>query len=257
MPWAVAGAALSAAGSIGGGLLSSNAANKAAGQQVQQQANSLDFIKSVYGNSVQNFAPYIGAGPGALSALQGFYGLPGGNPGGAIGGYQNFTQTPFYQFPLQQANLATNRALAASGQIGSGGALRDLSQLNAGYASAGLGSYLSGLQGIAASGQNAAGQLGGIGVQTGPQIGSAYTNIGNAQAQGTYNSASGINSGIQNALPYLAGSQGGQTSYGGSNSLLKALSGLFSGSGGGSAGGGIGGGFGVGGETDPFAGMTG
>lgn len=231
MPWSVLAAGIGVAGSIGGGLLSSSAADKGAGQQTAAQREALGFIQQVYGNSTRDFQPYIGAGPDALAALKGFYGLPGGNSGGAIGGFNNFQQTPFYQFPLQQANLATQRQLAASGLIGSGGALRDLSQLNAGYASAGLGNYIGGLQGIAASGQNAAAQLGGIGVQTGPQVGSAYTNIGNAQAQGTYNAAAGINSGIQSALPYIGG-QTGQSSYSG---LIGAGRSLLGSSGGGAS----------------------
>lgn len=252
MPWAAVGAAVGAAGSIGGGLLSSNASSNAAKQQEQAQQNSLNWIKQIYGDTSGNLSPYIGAGKSAVGSLLSLYGLPGGTPqgvtggaigaggaGGAIGSpgvsatgpgavFNQFTQTPGYQFPLQQANLATNRALASSGLVGSGAQLRDLSQLNAGYASQGFGQFVSGLQNLASSGQNAASSLGSIGVGTGAQIGAANTNIGNAGAIGTVNSASGITSGINNALPFLTGQ--GSSSYN-SGGLIGSLSGAFSGSG--------------------------
>lgn len=140
--------------------------------------------------------PNISTGQQALSQLSGFYGLPGGNSGGAQQAYSQYQNTPFYQFPLQQANLATNRSLAASGLSNSGAALRDVSQLNAGYASQGLGQYLSGLTGLASSGQNASGTLGSVGVGTGQQVGAANTAFGNAGAAGTVGSASSLNSAI-------------------------------------------------------------
>lgn len=219
MPWGplVAGG-VAAAGSIGSGILGANAAGDAAKMQQASQRQTLDWLQQVYGKTKQNLQPFIGAGTQALPALQSFYGLPGGRGSGAIGQYQQFTQTPFYQFPLQQANLATKRALAASGLTGSGGELRDLSQLNAGYASQGLGQYLAGLTGMIGTGQNAATSLGGIGTQTGSLIGAANTNFGNAGAQGIYNSANSMNRGVQNALPFLTGGSGGggtgQSSYG-------------------------------------------
>jgi hypothetical protein len=124
-------------------------------------------------------------------------GPPGSALGGAAGAFAQFQSTPGYQFPLQQANLATNRALASSGLTGSPGAIgRDIGQLNAGYASQGFNQYTSGLTGLASSGQNAASSLGSIGLGTGAQIGAANTNYGNAAAQGIMNSASATNQGI-------------------------------------------------------------
>lgn len=236
MPWV--GGVVAGVGAIGGGLLGASAADKAAKAQQGGQQQSLDWIKNVYGNTGANLQPFIGAGQSALGSLLNFYGLPGGTPGkagGAAAGFSQFQNTPFYQFPLQQANLATSRALASSGLTGSPGAIgRDIGQLNAGYASSGLGQYLAGLQGLSGSGQNAAGQLGSIGVGTGAQIGAAYTNMGNAGAQGIMNSASSINQGINNASPFITG-QGSSSYGGGTGGLIGALKNAFSGSGGGGA----------------------
>jgi hypothetical protein len=207
MPWAIAGGAVAAAGSIGAGILGSNASKSAASQAQQAQQATLGWIQNVYSGTSGNLAPFIGTGQQAQAALAGFYGLPGGNPGGATQGFTNFQQTPFYQFPLQQANLATNRALAASGLTNSGAALRDVSQLNSGYASQGLGQYLSGLGSLASGGQSAAAQLGSIGVGTGAQIGQANTNIGNAGALGTIGGANSLTQGIGGALGSLTNPQ--------------------------------------------------
>lgn len=223
---------------MAGGLIGANASENAAKQQAQQQQNTLNWIQNVYGQAGNNLQPFIGAGQSALSSLQGFYGLPGGNAAGAAAGFQNFQSTPFYQFPLQQANLATNRSLAASGLTNSGGALRDLSQLNAGYASQGLGQYLSGLGTLAGGGQSAVSQLAGVGIGTIPGVGNAYTGIGNAQAAGTVGAFNSASSGFSNALPFLAGTPGAnpsQSSYGNGTpaggGLIGAASGQFSGNG--------------------------
>jgi len=184
-------------------LIGSSAADKAAKAQAAQQQQAMNWIQNVYGTASNQFQPYIGAGQSALQNIQGFYGLPGGNAGGATQAYNQFTNTPFYQFPLQQANLATNRQLAASGLIGSGGALRDISQLNAGYASQGFGNYLGGLTGLANQGQQAVAQLGGIGQGVGPQVSALGQGIGNAQAAGTMGAANAQLGGIGGAIGSL------------------------------------------------------
>jgi hypothetical protein len=199
MPWIVAGAAVGAAGSIGGSLISSSTSQSAAKAQQQSQQNTLNWIQQVYGNTQNNLSPFVNTGQQAQSQLAGFYGLPGGNASGATQGFSQYMNTPFYQFPLQQANLATNRSLAASGLTNSGAQLRDISQLNSGYASQGLSQYLSGLGSLASGGQNAAAQLGTIGVGTGAQISGANTAYGNAGAAGAIGTANAVNSGIGGA----------------------------------------------------------
>jgi hypothetical protein len=225
VPWAAA--AVSAAGSIGGALIGSSASETAAKEQAAQQQQTLDWVKQNYGNTQGNLQPYIGAGQSALQSIQGFYGLPGGNASGATQAYNQFQNTPFYQFPLQQANLATNRTLAASGLSQSGGALRAVGQLNAGYASQGLSQYLSGLGNLASGGQNAATSLGNIGLGTGSQIGQANTNTGNAQAIGTIGSANAINQGIGSLVPQLTGNSG-SSSYNQGGLIGQAASGISS-----------------------------
>lgn len=255
MPYGQAAkAVLGTVGSIAGGIIGADAASSAEKAQVYYQQQALNWIKQNYGQTQANLQPYIGAGSSAVGSLLSLYGLPGGTAAGSggagaamgVGGtggpmngqpaagpagvFSQFQNTPGYQFPLQQANLATNRALASSGLIGSGGALRDLSQLNAGYASQGFNQYVSGIQGLANNGQQAATSLGNIGVGTGAQIGQAETNAGNASAQGIYNTASSWNGAIQGVIGSLSGNgaSGGSSnsSYGGGG-LMNSIQSLI------------------------------
>lgn len=261
MPYGqIAKAVLGVGGSIAGGIIGANAAGSAEAAQTAYQRDALQWIQQNYSQTQNNLQPYIGAGSSAVGSLLNLYGLPGGSPqgqagaaigaggtGGPVGSaaltatgpaaaYNQFTQTPGYQFPLQQANLATNRALASSGLIGSGAQLRDLSQLNAGYASQGYGQFVQGIQGLATGGQQAATSLGQIGLNTGAQIGTAYTNEGNASAQGIYNTASSWNQMVQGIVGALSGNGGSggssNSSYGGGGGISSIMS-MFGGSGGG------------------------
>lgn len=234
-------------------MQSAGAAKSAANTQSAAIGKSLDFTQGVYNQGQQNLNPFIGGGQSALQSLLGFYGLAGGNAAGASQGFSQFQQTPFYQFPLQQSTLATNRALAASGLIGSGGQLRDLSQLNAGYASQGLTGYLGGLGGLIQGGQGAATSLLQGGNNAANTLLSGYTGQGNAQAAGIVGANNAQQQGIQNGLlpitqslfgapnttgsGYAGGSVPGTGGFIGNNGLIGKITGLLSG-GSGSAGGG-------------------
>jgi len=254
MPFGAVGAAIGGIGSIIGGIQSSNAAKSSANAQSAEFQKSIDFTQGVYNQGQTNLNPFIGAGTSALQSLLGFYGLPGGNASGASQGFSQFQQTPFYQFPLQQSTLATNRALAASGLIGSGGQLRDLSQLNAGYASQGLTGYLGGLGGLVTGGQGAAQSLLTGGNNAANNLLQGYTGQGNAQAAGIVGSNNALQKGIQSGLTpltnslfgapnttgtgYAGGSVPGTGGFIGNNGLIGKITGLLSGGGGGSADGG-------------------
>ena len=104
-------------------------------------------------------APAIAAGGAAGTPTTGT--ISGGTPQSA---FQSFTNTPYYQFPLQQAMLQLQRSNASRGLLGSGATAKDILQQSTGYASQGLGSYLSALSNVAGGGQSAAQSLGSTGV---------------------------------------------------------------------------------------------
>lgn len=229
------GALASAGSSIAGGIMGGNAAKKAAGQEASSIQQGINYLQSNYNTTASNLQPFIGGGTQAMNTLLGFYGL-GPNPQGAQAGFNQFQQTPFYQFPFQQGMLGVNRALAASGLIGSGAALKEGAQFAQGLASSGLGTYLSGLSGLAGSGQNAATSLGQIGAGVGQNVLGATSNQGLALGGGITGSNNALQQGFQNAFGPLStfgnnviGGGTSSTSYGGLNNFLGNLFGYYSG----------------------------
>jgi hypothetical protein len=66
------------------------------------------------------YQPYINAGQGALNTLMGQYGSLIGGPGGFLNSIgKDFQQSPGYNFQVNQATNAANRAAAAGGMAGS------------------------------------------------------------------------------------------------------------------------------------------
>lgn len=223
--------------SILGGILGGNAQDKAAKAAAEAQRQALSFTQGVYGTAKDQYNPYITTGTNALYSLGSLFGLPGaaGQPtGGAQSAFQQFTQTPAYQFPLEQAMLGANRGLAASGLTGSGAQMRELSRLGAGYASQGFGNYIGQLAQLAGLGNQSIGNLGSIGTGA-SQVGAGLSQgIAGAQAGGILGQNNSLLSGLTGALgAFGSPNVGGQssTSFGGQGSALAALLGKLGGSG--------------------------
>lgn len=173
------------------GVQQSKAAKSASNQQAGGQQAALNFTQGVYDDSTKRLQPFTDAGAAALPSLLSFFGLPGGS-GNATDAYKAFQATPSYQFPLQQGQLALQRQLSSVGLLDSPGALREGLQLNQGYASQNLQSWLQGLSGIAGMGQGAAAALGQQGLAAGQQVLAGQTGLGNAQAAGTVGASNAI-----------------------------------------------------------------
>ncbi len=208
MPWAVAGAAIAAGGAIAGGAMQANAASTAAGAQTAAENSALGFQNMVYQQGQGNLQPYITTGQNALSSLGSFFGLPGSN-GNAQTAFNQFTQTPYYTFPLQQGIASMDASGAARGLELSGGQMNSLQAYGQNYASGFMGNYISALSSLAGMGQNAAGTLMGqanTAAQTGAGI---QQNIGNAGAAGTMGGANALTGAINNVTGILGNGQAG------------------------------------------------
>ena len=106
-----------------------------------------------------------GNGP-MISDLPGYLRMKGQQQSGAdFSGYQNqlknllsnpssITQTPGYQFALDQGNQAINRSAAAKGMLNSGNVLAELSKYGQGMASQGYQQQLNNLQSLMQGAQN-------------------------------------------------------------------------------------------------------
>jgi hypothetical protein len=227
-------AGLGAAGSIGGALISSNAAQNASNQQVAEQRQALAQQQALYnqglGVATNALNPFITAGQSVLPTLQGLI-TPGANQNALL------SQTPGFQFASQYGTMAATNALAARGGASGGGNLATaISQYNQGLAGNTWQNVVNALQGYANTGATAAGTLGGAALNAGVGEGNAQastlTGIGQAQAAGTLGSANALAGGLtgtsnaaSNALLYSQlfgnGGLGGNNGIYSSNALAN------------------------------------
>lgn len=188
------GSSLLGAGSQAyGAQQAANAQTNAANRAIQNQ-------QQMFGVAQQNLQPFINTGSGAASQLAS---LQGYGPAGANGMMQTLQSLPGYQFTNYQGlksvqNGATARGLGVSGAAQKGAANYATNLANTYY-----NNYLSGLQGTATIGANAAGSLAGNAITSGANVGGNYNNIGQAQAAGSLAQAGAIGnaaSSVPNAL---------------------------------------------------------
>lgn len=227
MPWAVAGAAVAAGGSIISGMMGADASKAAAKTQAEAADRATQAQLGMYNQTVDREQPFVQAGTNGLADLTKLLGIgsPGGptspvlqmlgigGPGGVGGTGQidprTFQGSPGYQFQLQQGTNAVTNSAAANGGLG-GNALRQLMGVGQQTANQGWQQYLGNvgnawqsqignISSLVAGGQNAAANLGTIGTQVGGQIGSNIWGAGNATANGITGSASAFGGGLNNA----------------------------------------------------------
>lgn len=155
------GAAVSAAGAIGKGILGATAAGKASNAAQKAAAQTVDFTKSVYGNTQANVDPYISSGGNATTELMGLLGT-GGNPAAAAKAWDTYRNSTNYQFMLNQGLQGIEYANApAFSSSATAKALNNYAQGMAGNALQGYEGLLVGQQGL---GLQAGLGLGGIGM---------------------------------------------------------------------------------------------
>jgi len=206
--------------------------------------------------------PYMEAGKSALGAYMGSMGLPGGDGAGGAGGagygvqqgaVDRFTQSPGYQYALNQGLSAASRGAAATGLSGSGAAQKELQRRGQGMADLGFGQYQGRLAGLAGMGQHASdvssqmaygtgGELAQQGLGYAGQETGVYGQMGQSAAEAEMAEAADKNRKSGNMWSSI-GALAGFGGMFGSGGLASGGSGLPGGSGGSG-----------GGANDPFAG---
>lgn len=199
MPWALAGAAIGAVGSIYAANKQSGAAKDAANASNQATQQSIDEQKREFDINQANQAPWLNAGKGALSQMQALNG----------GDFSSFTQSPDYQFALDQGQGALDRDAAARGSLYSGGHSTDVMKFAQGLASQNYNNYYNRLAGLAGVGQTSANQLGWQGMNMAGNISGLL--MGNAQNQmgSIYNRANAY-SNLAGQIGQIGGNLAGQ-----------------------------------------------
>jgi hypothetical protein len=210
-------AAIIGATTIGGSLISANAAQRAAKTQARAA-----------GQARTDLLPFMLPGQGATGALASLYGIDPAtgafDPNAAFNpaSLEAFRRSPDYQFALTEGLRGLENSAAARGMLRSGNTLRGITNYATGLASQTFGNYTGALRQLAQLGAGAAGGAGNA-----------------AMAQGAATA-----SGIVGSANAIAGGMGSLGNYFMLQNLLNRMSSVYGRSIGGSAIGGAMGGFG-------------
>lgn len=167
MTFWVAGAAV--VGTIGGAIISSKSASKAADQQAQGTSDAIAENRRQFDITQANQAPYLAAGKVALGQLAAENDVPLDQSA--------IQMDPGYQFGLRQGQQAIDRQTAAAGGRISGAALKAAAQYGTDYATTGYNAAyaranqartdrLNRLAALAGVGQTATQNVGALGANT-------------------------------------------------------------------------------------------
>lgn len=190
-----AAVAVSAASSIAGGLASSGAAGEAGAQGMAAAGRASDTQLAMYNNAVGFQKPYYDVGTAALTQLGQLYGIGGD----AAAARAQFTQSPDYQFALDQGTKALDRSAASKGMILSGGQVAASQRFGQGLATQQFGNYWNRLAQLAGFGQHAADVDSTGAISTGTGQAQSILAGGQAQMAGTVGSANALSGGFQSA----------------------------------------------------------
>jgi hypothetical protein len=161
-------------GGIGGALISSNAAGKAADQQAQGTANALGEQAREFDIAQENQKPYLDAGKTALGKLSAENDVPL-DP-------SQVQMDPGYQFGLRQGQQAIDRKTAAAGGRISGAALKAAAQYGTDYATTGYNAAYARSNQARTDRLNRLAALAGIGQTATQNVDSAGANAANTRS---------------------------------------------------------------------------
>lgn len=202
-----------AAATIGGSLISSNAAKSAAKTQSEAADRAAQNQNDMYNQTVAREQPFVDSGTQANQKLSDLLGLSSNTTADGYGSLakpfdaSTFTADPGYQFSLDQGRQALERSAAAGSGVLSGAAAKAIQTYGQGTAAQEYGTVVdryntnqtnlyNRLNGISTQGQNAAGQLGTQGFNTATQVGNDLTSGAAATSAGQVASANSLTSGL-------------------------------------------------------------
>jgi hypothetical protein len=170
------GTILPTVGTIGGGIIQSNASKEAAASSAAASAAAIAENRRQYDLSRSDMAPWLTTGTKALSELGSAYGLDGTPAAGIM---DKVRATPGYQFRLGEGTRAMEGGAAASGGLFRGATGRALNEYGQDYATNEFGNYTNRLAALSGTGQTAATNLGSLSQNYSTNFGNLTTNAAN------------------------------------------------------------------------------
>lgn len=208
------GAALGAAGAIGGAYLSSSSAGKAGDAQLQATQLQLQQQQKQFDQIQQLLSPYVTAGTGAVNAQGDLLGLNGADKlGAAVTALQS---SPTFTSMLQQGTNSILQNASATGGLRGGNTQAALAQFSPSLLSSLIQQQFNNLGGLTSVGQNAAAGVGNAGMQTGNNITSILGQQGQINA-GTALAGGNAYGSALNTLGRIGGAYAGYNGFGGSS----------------------------------------
>ena len=211
-------------GSVASAAIGGGASLIASGQQISQDKAALATQVAAQNEATQALAGYNQIGTGADQQLANLFGIAYGATGSGTGSTSptgivtpvnvnaansspggqavenaalaNFTNTPNYQFALQQGNRALAASLAANGQYFSGAQLQAAQSFGQGLASQQFQNYYNNLLSLAQLGAGTGQSLASNAINAGNAQAATQQGIGTAQASGTIGAASALGGGV-------------------------------------------------------------
>jgi len=198
------GVAIAGAATLGAGYMAANASQNAAQTQANSAQNATNAELNMYNQNVSRLSPWTNAGASAENSLSSL--MPQLTSQFTAADYQN---SPGYAYQLQQGSQAIADQASALGGVNSGKTLTALQTQGTNLANQNFSQAQQAYQnwqnqvygmysGIANTGANAAGQMAGIGAQTGQSIGGNIIGAGNAQAAGQVGAANAYGNSLSN-----------------------------------------------------------
>lgn len=195
-------AVIGAASSVFGAVSGSRAAEDAA--QVQQQAAQagIDLSREQFAQVREGLDPFIEGGQPAFERQQALSGALG--PEAQAAAFQQFQESPGTQFLREQGLRLIDTGAAATGGLGGGERLRELTRFSQGLALQDLGGTFNRLGAVSGAGLTAAQALGGVSGQTSAQQTGLLTQAGQAQASGILGSQQALAQGLEQTAGFLS-----------------------------------------------------
>ena len=220
----VAGAAISSSAQ-------EDAANTAAGAQTAASNAQIEAEKEALAETRALLQPYVDAGDSALIGQLDLLGMGENGYDGQQAAISNIEQSPLFNELVKQGEDAMLQNAAATGGLRGGNMQGALAQYRPQMLNQQIQQQYGQLAGLSALGQNAAAGTGNAAQNVAGNIGTAYGNIGAAQAgsalasgQATANLAGGITNSLgQYAMMDSLGLIGGGTAGGSFGSVLGAF----------------------------------
>lgn len=201
-------AALLASSNIIGGIMGADAAESAAGAQVQSAQDAAALQREMFNRQVQLTEPWRQAGTNALAQIT--QGIGAGGQFSRPFSMADYEADPGYAFRLSEGMKALDRTAAARGGLLSGATLKGAQRYGQDMASqeyqnafnryqVNRSNALNPLISMAGLGQTATNVLGSAGQNYANQAGEAYMGAGNARASGYIGGANAMAAGLGGA----------------------------------------------------------